>query len=999
MKRIIILLMILACILQVKAYTAEWEFDRMAVKEAVFKAESSLKRAPFGGEPVALLPLKGDEDGIVAATLKTMLTKIGFNCVEGKEDPMWNEIIKEIEWDERKDDILQPATVVRFGKLQAAKILIYGGIRTIDQNVDRVYAEVDLHATNLVTKQHIWGGTFASRVYFGVNVNGIIALDNSLKQLLKKNFNDARDSMRQPAAAERLANVKSVAIVPLVGDVDQYMTGLAIEMLTETNHAPKQPKVPSLMETRMAVRNHSLACDAVFYGYVRDLSKTQTVYRQLPKEEKVEASCTYNAEIQMFMENAATGAVLWSKTVTMVETVREERIMTVSELRKALQDHDERENLKRIRLEKAEKEGSFKRVAKEMERAVRAARAALSAGRCAEVLILTESVLNRADDDAQAAVWKKEAATLRKSAEAKLKAYNIDQIDQEVQRAVLAAREAKKAGKWDDVRLYVEAATRISGGSEVAAKWRQEAMTILAQAESWKLDQSLSKVDAEIESLLKTAREAMKTNRLDVADIYAKMALRMEGGTPKADMLRNEAQKLVNEIANAIKGAKIERIDTEIKGMVDAARNAMQQRQTVRLAEAAIYAKIAASIEGGSPIADNLRKEANRLVQEINDELAKIDSKQVENEINQALMRAEQAYQNKKWDDALYLARAAMNMVDFSRTASSLKTRAESLKKQIEIALQDEEISSTVVKAQASYEMDDLNKARGYAMAAIGMDYASERAKNQRTKAQGLLEAIKIRMEETRIEREDEDNKQQLEALRSEVAQAEAALKLKDTRTASQHVLTAIGMPGDSDEAKSLKAKAQALLEDIRKEDDDIARRLVIEAEKHLAEAIENELNLAIASKEGGLLEKALQHAITASGMAGKSAEAINLKAKAKAEIEIIKRLIEDGEGRTMEEAIKNIMILVRSEYAAKKWTSVIQYATTVMGMPGDSDGAKALKAEAQGLKETAEKEISIIDKSDLVKTVAVVILCLIGIGALLILVKMWIEGGFGSIK
>ncbi len=146
-------------------------------------------------------------------------------------------------------------------------------------------------------------------------------------------------------------------------------------------------------------------------------------------------------------------------------------------------------------------------------------------------------------------------------------------------------------------------------------------------------------------------------------------------------------------------------------------------------------------------------------------------------------------------------------------------------------------------------------------------------------------------------------------------------------------------------------------------------------------------------------MEKALQHAITASGMAGKSAEAINLKAKAKAEIEIIKRLIEDGEGRTMEEAIKNIMILVRSEYAAKKWTSVIQYATTVMGMPGDSDGAKALKAEAQGLKETAEKEISIIDKSDLVKTVAVVILCLIGIGALLILVKMWIEGGFGSIK
>lgn len=760
MKRITILLVVLACIciLHVNAQTMEWEFDRMAVREAVLNAESSLKKAPFGSEPVALLPMAGDVDGIVSATLKNLLTKVGFNCVEGKEDPMWDEIIKEIEWDERKDDILQPATVVKFGKLQAAKILVYGGVRIVDQNAERVYAEVDLHATNLTTKQHIWGGAFASRVYFGVNVNGIIALNNKLRQLLKKNFDEARDSMRQPAAAGRLANVKTVAVVPLVGDIDQYMTGLAVDMLTDTNHGPKQPAVPSLMETRVAVRNHSLACDAVFYGYVRGLSVTQTVYRQLPKEEKVEASCTYNADIQMFLEDAATGTILWSKTVTMSETDRDEREMTVDELRKALQENDERENMKRVRLEKAEREGTFRRVAKEMESAVNAARAAMAAGRYAEVIVHTEAVLNRADNDAQAANRKKEAMTLRKSAEEKLKAYKIDQIDQEVQREVLSAREAKNAGKWDEVRLHVEAATRIAGGSETAAKWRQEAITMQAQAESWKLDQALSKVDAEIESLLKTAREAMKTNRLDVADIYAKMALRIEGGTPKADMLRSEARKLVDEIATVIKGAKVERIDTEIKGMVEAARNAMQQ--TARLREALVYAKIAAAIEGGSDMAAKLRNEANKLVVDIAGLIGVAEGDKVLVMVKDAVSKAYDAYQSGKLVEARTFAQAAMNVEGDSDMAKWLKKMAQAFYEQVDKGLQDNEIGMALKKALDFFDANDLDKALAFARQAANMEAATMMALNQKAAAEGLVKSIENKKMEISEKEKQEEAKQ-----------------------------------------------------------------------------------------------------------------------------------------------------------------------------------------------------------------------------------------------
>ena len=156
-----------------------------------------------------------------------------------------------------------------------------------------------------------------------------------------------------------------------------------------------------------------------------------------------------------------------------------------------------------------------------------------------------------------------------------VKAYNIAQIDKEVEEAVKTAREAKKAMKWDVVRLNAEAALRIVGGSETANKWRNEAKSLLEEARKWMAEQALSKVDTEIEGLLKTAREAMTGRRLDEALIYAKMAVRMKGGTTKADQLRSEAAKLVTDIESDVVGLKNERVDREMKGMVEAARNAM----------------------------------------------------------------------------------------------------------------------------------------------------------------------------------------------------------------------------------------------------------------------------------------------------------------------------------------------------------------------------------------------------------------------------------------
>ncbi len=323
MKKILILLLTVFST-AMWAQSIENDDVRQAVYGALDQAKAALAAAPFQGKTVAILPIGGDSGALLAGRLKNMLTQLGFACVEGKDDPMCEQILKEVAWDERKDDILDPATLVKFGKLKAAQILLYGKINVISRTEDRIYAELELHATDIATKQHIWGGNFAYRFYKGKDIQGIVSLDNSLRQLLKKNFEQAKASLSAPEYASRLSGVKTATVIPLSGDIDSYLTGLAIEMLTQTSHTPKNPAIPSLSQVRSFIRDGQLQSDAIFYGAVRDLSRKATPALDTRTEKAFEV----NADIQLFLENVKTGEILWSKTITISAPEMEKKVLT-----------------------------------------------------------------------------------------------------------------------------------------------------------------------------------------------------------------------------------------------------------------------------------------------------------------------------------------------------------------------------------------------------------------------------------------------------------------------------------------------------------------------------------------------------------------------------------------------------------------------------------------------------------------------------------------------
>jgi hypothetical protein len=333
MKKLLALLFAVAAI---PLFAADFYDDevRQAVYNALDQARPVLKSAPFGTRTVAVLPFRGDKSELFVGKLKNMLTECGFKCVEGKEDPMWNEIIREIAWDERKDDILDPATLIKFGKLKAAQILLYGRVVALDRNDERVYVEIELHAADLKTKRHIWGGTFAARFYRNKDIQGIVVLDDGLKSLLKENFAEVGKSLQSREFSGKLAGIRSVAVIPLAADIDEYITGLAIEALAATSHQPMRPDIPSLTQLRLLARSDKMPADGVLHGAVRDLRRTN--HPAVAVDEKtMRESCTVHAEIQLFLEDPKDGMILWSKTVTIAKTFSCDRPMTPEELEAA----------------------------------------------------------------------------------------------------------------------------------------------------------------------------------------------------------------------------------------------------------------------------------------------------------------------------------------------------------------------------------------------------------------------------------------------------------------------------------------------------------------------------------------------------------------------------------------------------------------------------------------------------------------------------------------
>ena len=282
-----------------------------ALKDAVEEARASLAACPKipAGAPVAILPFAGDSDAHLTGLLKNALVAAGKTCVEGKEDPMWNAILKEIEWDERKEDILDPVTLDKLGRLKSAKYLLYGSMRRLASSSRHVLVELELHCSSISTKEHVWGGSFVRRHFApGADPKGLSEIPDEVREAV---INGIRAEIgKSLAASKKIAGVKKVAMLPVAGDVDQYAAGLFRDALSSSTLTPVNLDVATRAEARFALREGPGRADAIAYGALRDIGASLV-------ETKVAGTKTYRArmEMQLWIEKGATREILWSDTV------------------------------------------------------------------------------------------------------------------------------------------------------------------------------------------------------------------------------------------------------------------------------------------------------------------------------------------------------------------------------------------------------------------------------------------------------------------------------------------------------------------------------------------------------------------------------------------------------------------------------------------------------------------------------------------------------------
>lgn len=324
MKPIRIMYLITAGIIFSAGYIARADLTmadirNQAVQGAVDKAQAELSTLQVARDKtIGILPMGGDANREVEQRLMTALTRAGFTVVEARNDPLWDEIMREIEWGDRKQDIVDEATLVKFGQLKGMQAVLYGNVHDLTRPGRMVFVEIELHISSLQTRQHLWGGRFAERRYTAGEMRGVVDLDSLVRRALQSAVADAVKTL---VSAPAMSTTRSAALLPLAGDLDGYATGLISDAVTAAGNVTlRELDVRTLGEARALLRDQPTTADAVLVGAVRDLTP-----RYLVHDEIFQRTFKAEAEVQLRIEDAVSGDILWSGTGNaMVEEVEKE---------------------------------------------------------------------------------------------------------------------------------------------------------------------------------------------------------------------------------------------------------------------------------------------------------------------------------------------------------------------------------------------------------------------------------------------------------------------------------------------------------------------------------------------------------------------------------------------------------------------------------------------------------------------------------------------------
>ena len=291
---------------------------RQTIQETVDTFRGALHASNVPREtPLTLLPIVGDRSGYVASLVKSAITDAGRTFVIAENDPAWSAIPAAVEWSERKGDILDKDTLLSFGALQAARILLVAEVRVAQISDRGVLVEIDAHAVDARTARHLWGGVFSRRRYVGPEPPKPDDIPAEARKLLRGDLKAKTVASLRDCAP--LAATRRIAVVPLFADVGGYATAIVKEALAEAGFTVVNLDVTSESEARSILRDKPAdLADAFLTGVVRRLPETNTV------ETATGIRTDWTVEWSASVERASDHVQPWNATIEATGSTTEE---------------------------------------------------------------------------------------------------------------------------------------------------------------------------------------------------------------------------------------------------------------------------------------------------------------------------------------------------------------------------------------------------------------------------------------------------------------------------------------------------------------------------------------------------------------------------------------------------------------------------------------------------------------------------------------------------
>jgi len=164
----------------VPAPAGETEAMDEATRAAVDQAIETLRAKNLEDvDTIAVMPLWDDPDGYVTETLKVAATNTAFRLV-ARGEAEWDQLLEEIGWTEKREDVMDSATVQRFGKILGCDAILYGTVRELqlDELGVQAVCRLTLHLGIVETGQIAWSDQPVARVPLRAETLLVRLLDN-----------------------------------------------------------------------------------------------------------------------------------------------------------------------------------------------------------------------------------------------------------------------------------------------------------------------------------------------------------------------------------------------------------------------------------------------------------------------------------------------------------------------------------------------------------------------------------------------------------------------------------------------------------------------------------------------------------------------------------------------------------------------------------------------------------------------------------------------------